>query len=638
MSLSPGTLNFVSYNCRGWNSGCSTVIDLLKICDVCLIQEHWLFKEQLNLLNIDSNFVSVGISGMDHSKLLCGRPYGGCAILYRRSLLSCISRLDSPSNRFCAALIRDQLGSSTLILCVYLPFNDGSKESCRDFIITLGELEGFIDRFNADNIIIAGDFNVDFKRSSANCQHLLNFMTDLDLVSVDQSFASVIDYTYSRDDDSAHSWPDHFLTYRSFAHKFTNFRCLDSGSNLSDHTPLAGSLSINLVQNVYPVLPPDNPSSIPLSHCAWHKATDEDITFYCDLVSSDLPNLPDSVVDCSDPHCISHRTLIDKVCHNLTNCLYNSALKSIPLACQSKTTPGWNSSVNSLKRKANFWHSVWKQAGSPTAGVLHQIKKSSRNRYKYVVRRLKRREQFIRREKMAAALASSNCKDFWHHVHRVNKSKKPPLSTSVDGVNGTENISGLFSSKLQSILNSQDTSDRDSLLSYLSSSLSSTEIQSFSINEECVLDAFSHLKRGKSDGSNLVSDHVIHALPVLTSLLAKMFTAILKHGYMPEQLRNCVLVPIPKGSKDTTISDNYRPIALAPTLSKALEWCILLLFSDQFQTSGLQFGFKSKMSTSLCSGTLKNVVSRYMHEDSPVYACFLDATKAFDLVNHNTLL
>ena len=142
-------------------------------------------------------------------------------------------------------------------------------------------------------------------------------MTDLDLVSVDQSFASVIDHTYSRDDDSAHSWPDQFLTYRSFAHTFSNFRCLDSGLNLSDHTHLAGSLSINLV---YPVLPPDNPSSIPPSHCAWHKAKDEDITFYC--VSSDSPNLPDSVVDCSDPHCTSHRTLIDKVCHNLTNCLY----------------------------------------------------------------------------------------------------------------------------------------------------------------------------------------------------------------------------------------------------------------------------------------------------------------------------
>ena len=106
---------------------------------------------------------------------------------------------------------------------------------------------------------------------------------------------------------------------------------------------------------------------------------------------------------------------------------------------------------------------------------------------------------------------------------------------------------------------------------------------------------------------------------------------------MPEQFRNCILVPIPKSSKDSSISDNYRPIALAPTLSKALEWCILLSFSDHFQTSGLQFGFKSNMSTSLCSGTVKNVVARYLHEDSPVYACFLDATKAFDLVNHNIL-
>ena len=176
-------------------------------------------------------------------------------------------------------------------------------------------------------------------------------------------------------------------------------------------------------------------------------------------------------------------------------------------------------------------------------------------------------------------------------------------------MSGTENISDLFSYKLQDILNSQNTSVRDSLLSHLSSSLSSTDIQSFSINEDCVLDAFSHLKHGKSDGSNLVSDHVIHALPVLSSFLAKLFTVILKHGYMPEQLRNCVLVPIPKNSKDSSISDNYRPIALAPTLSKALEWCILLLFRDHFQTSGLQFGFKSNMSTSLCSGTVKKCCS-----------------------------
>ena len=49
------------------------------------------------------------------------------------------------------------------------------------------------------------------------------------------------------------------------------------------------------------------------------------------------------------------------------------------------------------------------------------------------------------------------------------------------------------------------------------------------------------------------------------------------------------------------------------------------------------FGFKQNMSTSLCTCILKNVVSCYTHEGSSVFACFLDASKAFDLMNHNIL-
>ena len=71
-----------------------------------------------------------------------------------------------------------------MLMCVYLPLTDGSGESCNEFLVTWGEVEGVIDR--PDNVIIAGDFNVDFNRSSVNRQHLLNFMNDLKLVSADQ--------------------------------------------------------------------------------------------------------------------------------------------------------------------------------------------------------------------------------------------------------------------------------------------------------------------------------------------------------------------------------------------------------------------------------------------------------------------
>jgi len=48
------------------------VKSLLDDPDLLLIQEHWLFKENLASLNISPDFASFGISGMDSSVLLTG--------------------------------------------------------------------------------------------------------------------------------------------------------------------------------------------------------------------------------------------------------------------------------------------------------------------------------------------------------------------------------------------------------------------------------------------------------------------------------------------------------------------------------------------------------------------------------------
>ena len=85
------------------------------------------------------------------------------------------------------------------------------------------------------------------------------------------------------------------------------------------------------------------------------------------------------------------------------------------------------------------------------------------------------------------------------------------------------------------------------------------------------------------------------------------------------------------------VSDNYRSIALAPTLSKTFEWCLLIMYRPAFATLFLQFGFKPGLSTDLCTGLIKNVVSRYCFNDSSVFGCFLDASKAFHHVDHHFL-
>ena len=57
-------------------------------------------------------------------------------------------------------------------------------------------------------------------------------------------------------------------------------------------------------------------------------------------------------------------------------------------------------------------------------------------------------------------------------------------------------------------------------------------------------------------------------------------------------------------------------------------------FAAFLSSSPLQFGFKAGSSTTLCTGMVKNVVSRYINNRSCVLGCFLDA---FDLVNHDIL-
>ena len=106
---------------------------------------------------------------------------------------------------------------------------------------------------------------------------------------------------------------------------------------------------------------------------------------------------------------------------------------------------------------------------------------------------------------------------------------------------------------------------------------------------------------------------------------------------MPQCLRDCVLVSVPKKGKNVTCSSSYHPIALASTLSKVLEHVILTKYSSFLCSNPLQFGFKPGFSTTLCTGVVKNVISHYIHNGSCVHCCFLNASKAIDLVDHSLL-
>ena len=99
-----------------------------------------------------------------------------------------------------------------------------------------------------------------------------------------------------------------------------------------------------------------------------------------------------------------------------------------------------------------------------------------------------------------------------------------------------------------------------------------------------------------------------------------------------------ILVPIIKDkSEKINNKDNYRPIAIASIMSKLLEILLLERLSNFLLTSSHQFGFKTKHSTDSCIFVLKEAIDMYVGQQSSVYLCFLDASKAFDRVNHHVL-
>jgi len=80
------------------------------------------------------------------------------------------------------------------------------------------------------------------------------------------------------------------------------------------------------------------------------------------------------------------------------------------------------------------------------------------------------------------------------------------------------------------------------------------------------------------------------------------------------------VVPIPKGhNANMSDSESYRGIALASIFSKLFDNIVLHMYSNNQVSSELQFGLKTKSSTSMCSMMLKKTMAYYSKNQSSVF-------------------
>ena len=246
----------------------------------------------------------------------------------------------------------------------------------------------------------------------------------------------------------------------------------------------------------------------------------------------------------------------------------------------------------------------------------------------------------LRKCRMAEALGSNKSRNFWSEVKKVNHCGLNLPSNIGNKTNATD-IAALFADKYNTLYNSVP-SEPTLMLSVLEetkSRLSNLNLTEMETTETDIRKALKSIKADKSDDEGfLFSNHLLFASDILHKHISHLFNGMFVHGFTPECLLNSNIISIPKDSRGNLSSDdNYRGISLCSSLFKLFECILIQKQNTKLMTSEMQYAYKCNHSTTMCTMVLKDVVNHYLLNNSSVYCCFIDASKAFDRLRHDIL-
>ena len=158
------------------------------------------------------------------------------------------------------------------------------------------------------------------------------------------------------------------------------------------------------------------------------------------------------------------------------------------------------------------------------------------------------------------------------------------------------------------------------------------------ITPALIKEAISKLQNDKTDPLyHFNSDCMKNSPRILCELLAKLFRMCLIHGHISSIIKVSTVIPLIKDKLgDISSSNNYRSIDLSSLLLKIFDWIILLLHGAKLSTDELQFGYKQKTSTNMCTRAIETI-DYFQRNGSEVFVGVMDMTKAFGNVKQSVL-
>ena len=150
------------------------------------------------------------------------------------------------------------------------------------------------------------------------------------------------------------------------------------------------------------------------------------------------------------------------------------------------------------------------------------------------------------------------------------------------------------------------------------------------------------LNRKKATGLDEIPATVLkYCAECLPPIITYIVNLSITTSNFPESWKRARVTPIHK-SGPMEKPENYRPISVLPIVSKicerAVHMQVVKYLEDHKLLSGSQYGYRRKRSTEQAATFLCDEICKNVNEGKLVGAVFIDLSRAFDTINHATLL
>ena len=208
-------LSIISLNCKGFRHTSEYIKDTIneKQPTFLFLQETWHLRNTTSYLNnVSNDYLFKETSGVDCTAgILIGRPYGGLAIYFKRSMADKIERVPCDNRRICAIKYQPEGQVPLLLINVYMPCDTQSSTSLNPvYADTITDIETLMSDHVGD-IILGGDWNTDTRRDNAQSMCFAGFTERCELRLGWNHISAKRQDTFFSEANGTTSCIDHFL-------------------------------------------------------------------------------------------------------------------------------------------------------------------------------------------------------------------------------------------------------------------------------------------------------------------------------------------------------------------------------------------------------------------------------------------